>query len=143
MARSIEDQFDSGAIALSQWLTLELIQEGRIVCIGDVNRELGLEGGASTRLVDHLEAGELLYRCRSSVDRRVVGITLTAQGEAMIQAKRPRVADFWKRQLTIFSDAERRQLFAMLLQLKGRLIASVESGKAMDVSPRLKLCLTR
>lgn len=121
MVARVEHQFDDSDLALSQWLALKLIGAGDIACIGDVNRELGLESGAATRLVDQLENRHLLQRRRSMTDRRVVGIELTQDGAAVIEAMQPRLAAFWREQLGIFSEAEQDMLFAMLSRLRDRL----------------------
>ncbi len=55
MIDRVEYQFNDMDLVLSQWLALKLIGAGTICCIGDVTRELGLETGASTRLIDQLE----------------------------------------------------------------------------------------
>lgn len=118
MVVSVESQFDESELVLSQWLTLKLVATGRIECIGDVNRELGLESGASTRLVDQLQKRGWLTRKRSPVDRRVVTLRLTQQGRALIEIVRPRLLRFWETQLSSFSPEEAEQLFALLSRLQ-------------------------
>ncbi|QEH80915.1 winged helix DNA-binding protein [Sphingomonas sp. C8-2] len=94
MVERVEHQFNDTDLVLSQWLTLRLIGSGRIACIGDVVREIGLESGSATRLVDQLENKKLLVRKRSTTDRRVVGIRLTEEGEAVVKSTQPRLVSF-------------------------------------------------
>ena len=122
MVERVEHQFDDTDLVLSQWLALKLTGAGTISCIGDVTRELGLETGASTRLIDQLEDRGLLVRCRSVTDRRVVGVALTEQGMAVVEDMQPRLARFWQQQLGIFSEADRDLLFDMLMRLRHRLV---------------------
>ena len=117
----IEHQFDDTDLVLSQWLALKLIGIGSISCIGDVTRELGIETGASTRLVDQLENRKLLVRRRSVTDRRIVGVALTENGVAVVEDMQPRLIRFWQDQLAIFSEAECELLFDMLTRLRRKL----------------------
>jgi len=128
MVERVEAQFQDTDIALSQWLTLKLIGSGKIGCIGDVNRELGLESGSSTRLVDQLESKGLLSRRRSSTDRRVVGIHLTEAGILVIKAMQPQIEGFWTKQLSVFSSGEQEQLFALLSRLRCGLVDGKGGG---------------
>lgn len=124
MIEGIEHEFKNSDLIMSQWLALRLLQDGKIRCIGDVDRELGLEGGSSTRLVDQLEKRGLLIRHRSTIDRRVVGIMLTMEGTATIDAMRPTVVRFWRDQLIGFTDAEQTALFGLLSRLRSALTAT-------------------
>ena len=122
MVKRVEHQFDDMDLVLSQWLALKLTGAGTISCVGDVTRELGLETGASTRLIDHLENRGLLVRRRSVIDRRVVGVALTEQGIAVLEDIQRRLARFWQEELGIFSEIERNLLFDMLTRLRNRLV---------------------
>ena len=124
MVDRVEHQFDDTDLVLSQWLTLKLIGSGRIVCIGDVARELGLESGSTTRLVDQLENKGLLMRKRSVTDRRVVKIELTRKGEAIIAEMQPRLVSFWATQLSHFSVEQQELLFILLSRLRDVLVES-------------------
>jgi DNA-binding MarR family transcriptional regulator len=124
MVERVEHQFDDMDLGLSQWLTLKLMGLGKIQCVGDINRELGLTTGASTRLVDQLEAKTFIIRQRSADDRRVVGVALTAEGTAMIEAMQPRLISLWNDQLAVFRAEERAMLFSLLSRLRDGLRGS-------------------
>jgi len=124
MVERVEHVFDDTDLTLSQWLTLKLMGEGAIMCIGDVNRELGITSGAATRLVDQLEGRMFICRQRSTSDRRSVGISLTDEGRSVIRVMQPRMAGFWARQLSIFTPAERSLLFSLLARLRDDLRAA-------------------
>ena len=121
MVEGVSGTFEGTDMVLSQWLALKLIGEGRIVCIGDVSREIGLESGAATRLVDQLESRRLLERRRERADRRVVDIALTQQGRLLLADLHPRFAKFWEARLSIFAASERDMLFQLLLRLRNEL----------------------
>ena len=57
----------------------------------ELSKALGIDTGLMTRMLDKLEAKELLQRSRSLDDRRVVNLTLTKKGEE-VAAQVPDVA---------------------------------------------------
>ena len=57
----------------------------------ELSKALGIDTGLMTRMLDKLEAKELLQRSRSLEDRRVVNLTLTKEGEE-VAAQVPDVA---------------------------------------------------
>lgn len=130
MVRSVERQFDDTDIIFSQWLTLKLVAAGTIHCIGDVVRELAIESGAATRLVDQLEMRGLLRRIRSQQDRRVVRLSITSEGRRLIDVMLPKLQHFWDEQLAIFEPAELRQLFVLL----GRLRDGLQDGTSRELA---------
>jgi len=117
MVERVERHFGKTDLAFSQWLTLKLIGSGRIARVSDVNRELGLQGAAATRLIDRLERRGFLIRKRSRSDRRVVNIIATEAGEAIVEAMQPRLWAFWTTQVSIIPRADREQLSALLSRL--------------------------
>ena len=60
------------------------IQQGLSKTVADLARDLEMDAGAMTRLLDRLEKKGLCKRVRSTEDRRVVNIELTPEGEASI-----------------------------------------------------------
>lgn len=126
MIEAVEKRLVGTDLILSQWLVLQLIDLDRIACIGDVSRELGLDSGASTRLVDQIEMKGLVRRRRSTTDRRVVGLSLTPAGGEMLYAMRPRIDAFWDDRLQGFDTNERNVLIDLLKRLRARLRAGTE-----------------
>ena len=57
----------------------------------ELSKALGIDTGLMTRMLDKLEAKELLQRSRSLEDRRVVNLALTKKGEE-VAAQVPDVA---------------------------------------------------
>src|SRR5919107_4019943 len=64
-----------------QWGPLFMLRSSRASTVAELARELQTDAGAMTRLLDRLEAKGLCRRERSTEDRRVVRIALTADGE--------------------------------------------------------------
>lgn len=118
MLSRIEPLICTSGLAFSQWLALKLIASGRITCVGDVQREVGIETGASTRLIDQLESKGLIERRRQRDDRRVVTVVVTTAGDDMIASVQPLLGDFWINQLAAFSIEEQHKLVDLLTRLR-------------------------
>ncbi|MDN7181410.1 MarR family winged helix-turn-helix transcriptional regulator [Caballeronia sp. SEWSISQ10-4 2] len=72
----------------------------------ELSKVLGIDTGLMTRMLDKLEAKELLQRSRSLEDRRVVNLALTEKGEE-VAAQIPEVApDVLNAHLKHFNKAE-------------------------------------
>ena len=64
----------------AQWVPLFKLYMGNASTVAELARECELDAGATTRLLDRLEAKGLVSRVRSSADRRVVNLELTPAG---------------------------------------------------------------
>ena len=80
----------------------------------ELSKLLGIDTGLMTRMLDKLEAKELLERSRSLEDRRVVNLALTKKGEE-VAAQIPEVApDVLNAHLKNFSKTEFEELNRLL-----------------------------
>jgi DNA-binding MarR family transcriptional regulator len=68
-------------ITSTQGSILFMVASGKCLLAAELAREYGIDASAVTRLVDRLEKRGLLTRVRSSEDRRVVRLALTAEGQ--------------------------------------------------------------
>lgn len=109
----------------AQWgpmLRLRMLGETSVAALV---RDLQIDAGALTRLLDRLEAKGLCARRRSDEDRRVVMVSLTAEGERQA-AKVPQVlADVFNKHLVGVSEAEWR----LLVDLLQRMVANGDACK--------------
>ena len=62
---------------------LFMIACGRCSRAAELARELAIDAGAVTRVIDRLETRRLLVRVRSTEDRRVARLSLTSEGQAI------------------------------------------------------------
>lgn len=84
----------------------------------EMSKLLGIDTGHMTRMLDKLEKSGLLTRSRSTVDRRVVDLKLTRQGET-VAAQIPDIAPaVLNARLQNFSKSD----FEELLRLLGKFI---------------------
>ncbi len=122
MASFVESRFAAHDVSFQQWVALKVIRDGVARSAGELARELGNTTGATTRLIDVLEARGLLERDRGSADRRVVQLVLTDEGLAQVLALQMPVADAWNE---ILADFEQSEIDALVVTL-ARLLAVVE-----------------
>ena len=108
-----------------QWAPLFKIKMGHNPTVADLARELEMDAGAMTRLLDRLEKKGLCKRVRSTEDRRIVNIELTPEGEAAIDEVPAVLADVLNAHLAGFSKSEWQALRSYL----ERMLANGESTR--------------
>jgi DNA-binding MarR family transcriptional regulator len=85
VADAIEREMGPNGLTNAQWIPLFKLYVGSASTVAELARECNLDAGAMTRLLDRLETKGLLKRVRSSEDRRVVNLELTAEGRSAAQ----------------------------------------------------------
>lgn len=123
MSQQAEQLFDGCDLTLSQWIVLELIEEGLVRTPGEAAATLGHNTGATTRLIDQLEDQGLVERRRDSSDRRQVSLTLTPSGRSMAKAWAGVMAGFFEELLAAFTPAEVETMMGLMSRLVDRLEA--------------------
>lgn len=121
------------ALTFPQLFTLVALRDGIVGTPGQIARELNLNSGAVTRMLDQIERMTLVRRERSLFDRRSIRLTLTAKGRCMIERLLPRLLDLWSELLADFTDEDYRILLALQLRLQTgieRFEADPDSGPA-------------
>lgn len=108
----------------AQWGPLMRLRTAGESTVADLARWLQLDAGAMTRLLDRLEKKGLCQRLRSTADRRVVHVALTAEGAAAIAGVPAVLSDVMNAHLAGFSPVE----FA---QLSGYLRRILDTGEAL------------
>ncbi len=129
----METLFQDQELSFSQWTTLVALHNGQITTAGDLAHNICHDAGSLTRLIDQMEKRGLVGRERSESDRRVVTLTLTARGRAVVEALAPKVMDFWNNLLCGFSHAEIDTLIVLLT----RLVIAAEGAKKGSSKLRL------
>lgn len=107
-------------VSVAQWSVLVTIYRGDASTPGEVASYVNVDAGALTRLLDRLEAKDLLRRVASPGDRRSVRLVLTERARALVPGLAA-IADANDRQFFgVLTDEEHRQL----RELISRLLAS-------------------
>jgi DNA-binding MarR family transcriptional regulator len=127
LRREVEARMVEHGLTDAQWKPLLMLATGRATTAFELAREMCIDAGAVTRMLDRLEAKGLLERLRSEADRRVVHLHLTPAGDEAA-AKVPHVLaavnnDF----LRGFSEAEWKQMSRLL----GRM---ADNGNALQTT---------
>lgn len=132
MRRRIEQRMALHGLTAAQWLPLWRLKSGCPATARELARELDIDAGAMTRLIDRLVAKGLVERVRDSEDRRVVRLSLTPAGDALA-AKLPAVlAEVNNDYLSGFADDEWRALTAMLRRMLDNGRADADAGGTRD-----------
>ncbi|WP_066921734.1 MarR family winged helix-turn-helix transcriptional regulator [Steroidobacter denitrificans] len=127
MARA-EAAFAGNEITFTQWIVLALVSNGTAATCAELSRNIGYSSGAMTRLIDQLEARDLLVRRRDEMDRRVTRLALTAAGHVTFTDLAAKVVDRWNEVLEDFDREDITRLIATLNRLVARLEAIEEQG---------------
>src|ERR1700754_4417040 len=90
-----EALFADSDFTFSQWVVLKAVRGGIADTCAEIARHLEHDTGATTRLVDQLEERGYLRRRRSTEDRRVVHLEITAAGKALTKSLMPSLIGFW------------------------------------------------
>jgi DNA-binding MarR family transcriptional regulator len=80
VSTEVERELEPSGLTNAQWVPLLKLYVGSASTVAELARECQLDAGAMTRTLDRLETKGLLKRVRSSEDRRVVNLELTAEG---------------------------------------------------------------
>jgi DNA-binding MarR family transcriptional regulator len=140
----MEAMFLEQELTFTQWTTLVALHDGRITTAGDLAHNICHDAGSLTRLIDQMEKRGLVTRQRSKEDRRVVTLTLTVRGRALVEGLAPRVMNFWNKLLSGFSHAEVDTLIGLLTRLvlaadsTSRPSAKLHLSKTPIFAPRKK-----
>ncbi|MBS1176136.1 MAG: MarR family transcriptional regulator [Proteobacteria bacterium] len=117
MRRQIEQAMTAHDLTAAQWYPLWKLKRDGPGTAQELARDMDIDAGAMTRLIDRLAAKGLVERLRSATDRRVVKLMLTPAGEA-VAAHIPQVlADVNNAYLRGFSRDEWRLMKQLLRRM--------------------------
>lgn len=118
---SIRTQADAQLAAhdltYAQWLPLFKLSLHESATVAALARDLETDPASMTRSLDRVEAKGLVVRERSTVDRRVVQLRLTPEGQRVAALVPPVLADVLNGHLSDFSHDEWQTLLALLRRM--------------------------
>ncbi|MFS2110699.1 MarR family winged helix-turn-helix transcriptional regulator [Sphingomonas sp. Sphisp140] len=117
MSGQIEAKFDGFDLSFQQWIALKVVRDGIVGNAGELSHELGITTGATTRMIDLLEARGLLSRDRTADDRRVVRLAITPEGRATVAKLQDDVVSTWNEVVADFTQQEAEVLVTLLAKL--------------------------
>lgn len=92
--------------------------EGQPLSLGELAQRADLSAAAATELLDELAEAEYVHRSRSEQDRRVVLVSLTGRGRALVQARRAEHEPRWRSAFSGFTDAELATAVSVLWRMR-------------------------
>jgi DNA-binding MarR family transcriptional regulator len=127
--QEIDRKLEPHGLTNAQWEPLFKLKKTHASTVAELAREMQTDPGATTRLLDRLEAKGLCKRIRSTEDRRVVNLELTPDGEAAADKVPAALAEVMNAHLAGFSKTEWQALTGYLR----RMLANAEAMQ--DASP--------
>ena len=121
--QEIDKRLEPHGLTNAQWEPLFKLKKTHASTVAELAREMQTDPGATTRLLDRLEAKGLCKRIRSTEDRRVVNLELTPDGEAAADKVPGALADVMNAHLAGFSKTEWQALIGYLR----RMLANAEA----------------
>jgi len=111
---SVEPALAEHGFTFTQWIVMMYLRDGLALNARELCVQLRHDSGAVTRVIDQLEARDLVRRERSVDDRREVKLALTDAGHKMVESLIPTVVDKLNFVLRDFSGAEVSELTRLL-----------------------------
>lgn len=106
LSTAVEREIVEHDVTYEQWGVLLMILKNRCDTAAALARGLECDTGSMTRMLDRLEAKDLVVRTRSTDDRRVVRLELTTAGKRLAERLVAAITTVLNRHLTGFSHDE-------------------------------------
>lgn len=95
-----------GELTYGQLRSLAALGRNHEMTAGQLAKSADLTPATVTAMLDHLEAGKIVQRHRSTEDRRVCNVSLTPEGWELLERKRAHWQERWEDHLSEFTDRE-------------------------------------
>lgn len=115
-----------------QILLLQTIRDKGQVTIGEIANEISLSQATVTTIMDRLEKRKLVYRERSTQDKRKVHANLTDEGISVLQTAPRPLQDQFTREFGDLQEWEQTMIISSLQR-----IAQMMDAQHIDASPVL------
>ena len=123
---------ETGADGLTQrqFAVLEAVSHKSGLTQTDLVRATGIDRSTLADLVSRMTTKGLLDREKSAIDARAKAVSLSAAGQAALDAARPKVEAADKRILALLPKAKRDGFLGLLSELAGEADAAPDKAKA-------------
>ena len=138
LTQDTDRRLEPHGLTHAQWGPLFMLRKAGSATVAEIAREMQIDPGAMTRLLDRLEAKGLCQRVRSTDDRRVVNLALTPQGEEAADQVPVALSEVMNAHLAGFSADEWQTLKALLRRMleNAETCRGARSPKPADTQPR-------
>lgn len=124
----------TSGLTVPQILLLQAIRDRGQVTIGELAAEISLSQATVTTIIDRLEKRQLVYRVRSSTDKRKVHAFLTEKAVDVLKNAPTPLQQHFSRQYANLSDWEQAMIVSALQR-----VAQMMDAEHIDASPVLDL----
>jgi DNA-binding MarR family transcriptional regulator len=104
-------------MSFAQYSLMRALADGGDQSSGQLAAAAGLTPAATTQMIDYLEREGVVERSRSGEDRRVVVLTLTAEGRRRLDIKHREIEERWAAALDGLEEDEMRDAAHVLTRL--------------------------
>ncbi|GJG95658.1 MarR family winged helix-turn-helix transcriptional regulator [Cupriavidus pauculus] len=124
LSQGVEQEVGALDMTHAQASCLMMLAKGEATTVTDLARNLNTDAGSVTRLLNRMEKRGLIARTRRDDDRRVVELSITPEGNTMLDKLPAAFCNVMRRHFEGFTQAEIDTLRGMLL----RVIANNQGG---------------
>jgi len=100
------DHTRQGELTIAQIRSLAALRRDPEMTAGALAKSASLNPATVTAMLDHLEAAGIVARHRSTTDRRVCNVSLTPEGQRIVDDKIAAWQNLWEQELSGFTDEE-------------------------------------
>lgn len=126
--------FKHFGLTTPQIIVLQSVRDLGEVTTGKISRQVSLSQGTVTSILDRLESRGLIERYRSTIDRRVVHVRLTAVGRAILRKAPPLLHEHFVETFSALDDSRQKRIVDVLES-----VAEMLGAKDLDAAPLLDL----
>lgn len=124
------EETGTAGLTQRQFAVLEAVSQKSGLTQTDLVRATGIDRSTLADLVARMTTKGLLDRERSAVDARAKAVSLSAAGQAALDAARPKVEAADKRIMALLPKGKRDGFLALLAELAGEADAAPDKAKA-------------
>lgn len=124
------EETGTAGLTQRQFAVLEAVSQKSGLTQTDLVRATGIDRSTLADLVARMTTKGLLDRERSAVDARAKAVSLSAAGQAALDAARPRVEAADKRIMALLPKGKRDGFLTLLAELAGEADAAPDKAKA-------------
>ncbi|KRS10588.1 hypothetical protein XM53_20690 [Roseovarius atlanticus] len=132
----IDDEVKESGLTRLSWLAASYIAENPGLSLSQLAEKLEIGNAPAGKLVDRMEAADLIERRASDTDRRSQSVFLTGKGTAALEELRPKNAQLRELILADLTPDERETLEDLMLRVKSRLKRSNSKSRRPSRSPQ-------
>jgi len=128
VSRGFAERLERRGATVPQWVALRCLHDGDASLLG-LAATIGIDAGATSRLVERLVQKGLVAREADAKDRRAVVIRLTDAGRALVPELAKEADENDAAFFDVLGDAGRRRLLATIKKLLAAHEPAGEAGK--------------